>query len=77
MNKIVKRHLPVSELPAAWRTELPADVHVRVEIEVEGKEHEGAAGLPSLEEILARRRPPYRSKQEIDEDLRKERDEWE
>ena len=77
MNKIVKRHLPVSELPANWRTELPADVRVRVEIEVESEEHEGAAGPPSLDEILARRRPPYRSKNEIDEDLRKERDDWE
>jgi hypothetical protein len=77
MNKIVKRHLPVSELPADWRAEFPADVHVRVEIEVESKEHEGAPGLPSLDEIFARRRPPYRSKNEIDEDLRKERDDWE
>jgi hypothetical protein len=77
MNKIVKRHLPVSELPADWRTELPADVRVRVEIEVESGEHDSAAGVPSLDEILARRRPPYRSKNEIDEDLRRERDEWE
>jgi hypothetical protein len=77
MNKIVKRHLPVSELPADWRTELPADVRVRVEIEVESREHEGVVGLHSLDEILARRRSPYRSKNEIDEDLRKERDEWE
>jgi hypothetical protein len=35
MNKIVRRHLPVSELPSEWRGELPDEARVRVEIEIE------------------------------------------
>jgi hypothetical protein len=37
MNKIVKRHLPVAELPMTWRAELPGEALVRVEIQVEKK----------------------------------------
>lgn len=37
MNKIVKRHLPVSELPKDWRVELPNEARVRVEIELENE----------------------------------------
>jgi hypothetical protein len=31
----------------------------------------------TLEEIFALRRPPFRTAEEIDEDLRRQRDEWE
>jgi hypothetical protein len=30
----------------------------------------------TLEEIIASRRPPYRSKEEIDAEIRRQRDEW-
>ena len=35
MNRIVKRHLPVSSLPMDWQAGLPRDAKVRVEINVE------------------------------------------
>jgi hypothetical protein len=47
MNKIVKRHLPVRELPKAWRGELPDQAFVRVEIEVE-REPPGALRISEL-----------------------------
>jgi hypothetical protein len=31
----------------------------------------------TLEEIFALRRPPFRTAEEIDEDLRRQRDKWE
>ena len=37
MNRIVKRHLPVAELPKDWRNGLPADARVSVEISVESE----------------------------------------
>ena len=38
MNRIVKRHLPVSKLPRDWQVGLPKDAEVRVEIEVEAEQ---------------------------------------
>lgn len=35
MNRIVRKHVPVSELPRSWQADLPKDAHVSVEIEVE------------------------------------------
>jgi hypothetical protein len=35
VNKIVKRHVPVNELPKDWQSELPKHAYVDVEIKVE------------------------------------------
>jgi hypothetical protein len=44
---------------------------VTIEEEEKRPEH-----VPSLEEIWAMRRPPFRTKKEIDDEVRRQRDEW-
>ncbi len=38
MNWVVRKHVPVGELPPDWQVDLPKDGHVSVEIEVEPPE---------------------------------------
>lgn len=88
MNKIVKEHYPVSKLPEDLREGLEPDEKVRITIETDSTPDfdsifpETAELLRhprrvmTLEEIWALRQPPYRSGDEIDEELRRQRDEW-
>jgi stress response protein YsnF len=73
MNRIVKEHYPASKLPEDLRTGVDPAATVTItiveEVEISRKD-------VSLEEIFASRRPPFRSTQEIDEALRRQRDEW-
>jgi hypothetical protein len=39
-------------------------------------EEETVQTVPTLEEIFASRQPPFRTTEEIDADLRRQRDEW-
>jgi hypothetical protein len=74
MNKIIVReHYPAAQLPEDLRpSDNPyAQVTVTVEVEQPQPEH-----IMSLEEIWARRRPPFRTKEEIDAEIRRQRDEW-
>ncbi|HXG78131.1 MAG TPA: hypothetical protein VNJ31_02165 [Methyloceanibacter sp.] len=73
MNKIVKEHYPASKLPVDLREGMdPAGrVTVTVEEEENPPEH-----VMTLEEIIAARRPPYLTAKEIDEEIRRQRDEW-
>ncbi|RJF75155.1 hypothetical protein [Rhodopseudomonas palustris] len=73
MNKIVRENYPVSALPADLREGLAGPV-VTVTIE-EGEQP--PKQRPTLDEIFARRQPPFRSKEEIDAEWRRQRDEWE
>ena len=73
MNKIVKEHYPASDLPGGLRMGVDPAATVTVTI-VEEPHHSGRN--VSLDEIFAARRPPYRSADEIDADLRRQRDEW-
>jgi hypothetical protein len=75
MNKIVKEHYPAAKLPEDLREGLDPAQLVTITVAVEEKRSEPAEVL-TLEEIFALRRPPYRSGDEIDEDLRRQRDEW-
>lgn len=72
MNRIVKQHYPVSKLPADLREGLDpsADVIVTVE-EVERPEK-----VMTIEEIFAARRPPFLSREQIDREIREQRDGW-
>ncbi len=72
MNKIVNENYPMSLLPADLREGLDSPV-VTVTIEETEK---APKERPTLDEIFARRRPPFRSKEEIDSDLRRDRDQW-
>ena len=73
MNKIVREHYPAAQLPKDLRPSDDPNVQVTVTIEIEERQSERA---PSLAEIWDNRKPPFRSKEEIDADLRQQRDEW-
>ncbi|QUS41465.1 hypothetical protein RPMA_23420 [Tardiphaga alba] len=73
MNKIIKENYPVSKLPEDLREGVESSV-VTVTIE-EGNGLRGAR--PTIAEIFARRRPPFKSKEEIDAEWRRQRDESE
>ncbi len=73
MNKIVKENYPASKLPDDLRIGVDPAARVTVTVTLEERRPERA---PTIEEIWAMRRPPYRTKEEIDADLRAQRDEW-
>ena len=73
MNKIVRENYPVSSLPDDLRAGVDPDAKVTVTITVEDEQPKRP---PTLDEIWAMRRPPYRTKAEIDTDIRRQRDEW-
>ena len=73
MNRIVKENYPVSKLPDDLRKGLESSV-VTVTID----EREGSPKIrPTIAEIFARRQPPFKSKQEIDTEWRRQREELE
>ena len=74
MNKIVREHYPASKLPEDLREGVDPQSTVTVIVTVEGLQR--PEHVMSLEEIFAARRPPFRSVEEINEDIRKQRDEW-
>jgi hypothetical protein len=73
MNRIIREHYPAAQLPADLRPndDPTAQVTVTIEVEEQRPQH-----VPSLDEIWALRQPPFRTKEEIDADLRQLRDEW-
>lgn len=73
MNKIVREHYPAAQLPEDLRPSDDPNARVRVIIEEEEKRPESVL---SLDEIWALRRPPFRTKEEIDAEIRSQRDEW-
>jgi hypothetical protein len=74
MNRIIREHYPASKLPEDLRAGVDPSSTVTVTIVEEEKRPEK---VMTLEEIFALRRPPFRTAEEIDEDLRRQRDEWE
>lgn len=78
MNRIVKEHYPASKLPEDLREGLDPDGKVTVTVIEEvpvGSEAEEREPM-TLEEIFAYRFIAPRSMDEIDEAMRKLRDEW-
>jgi hypothetical protein len=74
MNRIVKENYPVSKLPEDLREGFEPTSIVTVTVDESEKP---AKERPTIAEIFARRRPPFRSKEEIDAEWRRQRDEWE
>ncbi len=73
MNKVVRENYPASKLPEDLREGIDPASRVTVTVTEDGKPlHE----VMTLEEIFASRRPPYRSKEEIDAEISRIRDEW-
>jgi hypothetical protein len=73
VNKIVREDYPASQLPEDLRPS--ADPNARVTVIV-AEEQGRPERVLSLEEIWAMRRPPYRTKDDIDAEVRHQRDEW-
>lgn len=73
MNRIVREHYPAAKLPSDLREGLDLKSEVTVTVE---KEEEAPRTVLTLDEIFASRRPPYRSAEEIDAEIRRSRDEW-
>jgi len=73
MNKIVKVHYPASKLPVELREGIDPAGHVTVTVV---EEEHPPKHVMTLEEIIASRRPPYLSAAEIDEEINRQRDEW-
>ncbi len=73
MNRIIRENYPASKLPEDLRAGVDPSSTVTVTIVEEEKRPEK---VMSLEEIWALRAPPFRTAQEIDDDLRRARDEW-
>ena len=73
MNSIVRSNYPVSKLPEDLRAGVDPAATATVTVTVEEQRPEKVL---SLEEIFALRQPPYRSKEEIDSEIRRQRDEW-
>lgn len=73
MNRIVKEHYPASKLPEDLRAGVDPTATVTVTIvEEQTQSHREV----TLDEIFAARRPPFRSVNDIDADLRRQRDDW-
>ena len=74
MNKITREHYPASRLPEDLREGVDPGANVTVTVTVEGLQR--PEHVMTLEEIFASRRPPFRTVEEIDEEIRRQRDEW-
>jgi hypothetical protein len=73
MNRIIRERYPASRLPEDLREGVDPQATVTVTVTQEEKAPEH---VMTLEEIFALRRPPFRTAEEIDNDLRRQRDEW-
>ena len=74
MNKVVRENYPASKLPSELRGGIDPASKVTVTVVAEERP---AHRVLSIEEIIAARRPPFFSAEEIDADLtegRKDRD---
>ncbi len=84
MNRIVRDNYPVAALPEDLRQELSGSEYVRLVIEADPTitrvasvfDEPEAEAILSLKDLFALRRPPYKSTEEIVEEVRRQRDEW-
>lgn len=76
MNKVVRHHVPVGELPEHLREGLDPAAFATVEVTVEADEADVVRPPLTLEEILAFRQDNYASAEEIDAHVRSLREEW-
>jgi hypothetical protein len=72
MNKVIRENYPASKLPEDLREGIDPSRMVTVTVVDDTPPYQPM----TLEEIFAARRPPYRSKEEIDAEIRRQRDEW-
>jgi hypothetical protein len=75
VNRIVKHHVPVGELPEHLREGLDPAAFATVEVTVEAGSGDDEAPM-SLDEIFAFRQNNFSSMEEIDAYVRSIREEW-
>jgi hypothetical protein len=73
MNKIIREHYPASKLPNDLREGIDPSSNVTVTVVTEDAP---SHSVMTLDEIFAARRPPYRTAEEIDEEIRQSRRDW-
>jgi hypothetical protein len=73
MNKVVREHYPASRLPEELRGRIGVEKTVTVTVV---EEEPAPPDAMTLDELFALRRPPYLSAAEIDDHIRRLRDEW-
>jgi hypothetical protein len=76
MNRIVRENYPASKLPEDLRVGVNPAATVTVTVTVVEDDAKLPKKVMTPEEIWALRAPPFRTAQEIDDDLRRDRDEW-
>jgi hypothetical protein len=92
MNRIVRESYPVAELPEDLRAELSDVERVRVVLEPVSKPAMSAGGseekltisdgsdagssAPTLNDLWAMRRPPFKSVEQVADEVRVDRDAW-
>ena len=72
MNKIVRDNYPASKLPEDLREGIDPASQVTVVVSQETPPDH----IMTIEEIFALRKPPFRSAEEINAEVRQLRDEW-
>jgi hypothetical protein len=72
VNRIVREHYPAAQLPEDLRPTDDPNARVTVIVEDEAR----PSHVLSLEEIFSQTGFRRRTKEEIDADIRRERDEW-
>jgi hypothetical protein len=72
MNKIVREHYPAAQLPEDLRPSNDPNARVTVTIEEEKKPKR----VMTLDEIFSQKGFRRRTKEQIDADIRRQRDEW-
>jgi hypothetical protein len=72
MNKIIREHYPAAQLPEELRPSLDPNARVTITIE----EETPPPSVLSLDEIFSQANFRRRTKEEIDADVRRLRDEW-
>lgn len=72
MNKIVREHYPAAQLPKDLRPSDDPNARVTVIIEEETRPEK----VMTLDEIFSQRGFRRRTKEEIDAEIRRQRDEW-
>ena len=70
MNTIIRQHYPASKLPTDLREGIDPESNVTVTIVAEEKPPHR---VMTLDEIFATRRPPYRTVEDIDAQIREGR----
>ena len=77
MNRIVRENYPAAKLPEDLRPNDDPEARVVVTVETrEATAEHSPERRVTLEEIWARRQPPFRTQEEIDAQIRADRDAW-